>query len=54
MEKRMFCEWYGAYYNAVAKILREAAKSPVTRQRMQEIIREQAFSESILAVEPAL
>lgn len=50
----IFSEWYGAYYNAVAKILKVAAKHPVTKKEMRAIIKEQAFSESILAIEPAL
>ncbi|MDE7325465.1 MAG: WYL domain-containing protein [Lachnospiraceae bacterium] len=50
----MFREWYGAYYNTVAKILKEASGHPVTRERVREIIREQAFLESVLTVEPAL
>lgn len=50
----IFNELYGAYYNAVTKILREAIKYPVTKQQIREIVKEQAFSESILAIEPAL
>ncbi|MDE7060075.1 MAG: WYL domain-containing protein [Lachnospiraceae bacterium] len=50
----IFNELYGAYYNAVTRILREAIKYPVTKQQIREIVKEQAFSESILAIEPAL
>ncbi len=50
----IFSELYGVYYNAVAKILKAATQQPVTRQQMQDIVKEQAFSESLLAIEPAL
>ena len=50
----IFDELYGAYYNAVARILRTAAERAVTRQEARRIIEEQAFSESVLAIEPAL
>ena len=50
----IFDELYGAYYNAVARILRTAAERAVTKQEARRIIEEQAFSESVLAIEPAL
>lgn len=50
----IFSELYGAYYNAVANILKEATKHPVSKPEMRRIIEEQAFSESVLAIEPAL
>lgn len=50
----IFSELYGAYYSAVAKILEEATKHPVTKKEIQKIVEEQAFSESILTIEPAL
>lgn len=50
----IFREWYGAYYNAVVKILKTAAKHPVTKKEIRDIVAGQAFSESILAIEPAL
>jgi len=50
----IFSEWNGAYYNAVAGILKAAADHPVTKEEMRRIIDEQAFSESILSIEPSL
>ncbi len=50
----LFDELYSAYYNAVAEILKRASERPVTRQEVREIVEERAFSESILAIEPAL
>lgn len=50
----IFSELYGAYYNAVAKILTEAVKAPVSAQTMRELIAAHAFGESGLNVEPAL
>jgi hypothetical protein len=50
----IFSELYGAYYNAVAAILREAAEHPVSKEEMRKIIGEKAFSESVLTIEPAL
>jgi hypothetical protein len=50
----IFNELYGAYYNAVTKILRAAMEHPITEQQIRNIVREQAFSESILSIEPAL
>ncbi|MEG2000867.1 MAG: WYL domain-containing protein, partial [Evtepia sp.] len=49
-----FSELYGAYYNAVATILRKAIQHPVTKDELRAIISEQAFSESILSIEPSL
>ena len=49
----LFDELYSAYYNAVAEILKRASERPVTRQEVREIVEERAFSESILAIEPA-
>lgn len=50
----IFSELYGAYYNTVAAILRQAIQHPVTKAELREIIDEQAFSESILSIEPSL
>ncbi len=50
----LFSEVYSAYFNAVAAILREAMQCDITDQRMSELIRKKAFSESVLAVLPAL
>ena len=50
----IFSELYGAYYNAVAKILRAAVDHPVTSAELREIVSENAFRESLLTIEPAL
>ena len=50
----IFSELYSAYYNAVARILREAVSHPVTTEEMRRIIAENAFDESALAILPAL
>lgn len=50
----IFSELYGAYYNTVANILKEAARVPVSAETMRRIITENAFGESLLNVEPAL
>ncbi|MBQ9116131.1 MAG: WYL domain-containing protein [Clostridia bacterium] len=42
----LFSELYGAYYNAVAKIIAEAINSPVTVKKLRAIIENEAFSES--------
>ena len=50
----IFSELYGTYYNTVAAILREATQHPITKEELHNIIHEQAFSESILSIEPCL
>lgn len=50
----IFSELYGAYYNTVAKILAEAVDGTLTNVKMQQIINEYAFSESVLTIIPAL
>ncbi len=50
----IFSELYGAYYNAVASILRTAVQAPVTTETMRRLIAENAFGESLLNVEPAI
>lgn len=50
----IFSELYGAYYNVVTKILRAAIEHPITKQQIRDMVKEYAFSESILAIEPAL
>ena len=45
----IFSELYSAYYNAVACILREALRGPVTPEKMRRIISENAFDERRLA-----
>ncbi|MDR1604142.1 MAG: WYL domain-containing protein [Gracilibacteraceae bacterium] len=50
----LFSEIYSAYFNAVAAIITEALQGELTVKRIDEIIREQAFSESVLSIMPAL
>ena len=50
----IFSELYSAYYNAVASILREAVKRPLSMTEMREIARRSAFGESLLNIEPAI
>lgn len=50
----LFHEIYGSYYNAVAKMLSLAVENELTEQKMYEICREKAFSESFLEIIPAL
>ena len=50
----MFSEVYGAYFNAVAAILREVLEGCISDKRMTEIINEEAFGESFLSIVPAL
>ena len=50
----IFSELYGAYYNAVAVILTEAVKRPLSRSELRDIIERNAFCESALNIEPAI
>ncbi|MBQ8836181.1 MAG: WYL domain-containing protein [Clostridia bacterium] len=50
----LFSELYSAYYNAVAKILACAVRGDLNESEMQKIVSENAFSESVLTVIPAL
>ncbi|MDR1766048.1 MAG: WYL domain-containing protein [Lachnospiraceae bacterium] len=50
----LFSEVYSAYFNAVAAIISEALEGGLTAKRMDEIVRKQAFSESVLSIVPAL
>jgi hypothetical protein len=50
----LFNEIYGCYYNTVAKILASAVKRTLTADEMQQIICDNAFSESFLTIIPAL
>ena len=49
-----FSELYSAYYNAVAGILKEAVKRPVSKSEIRGMIENHAFGESVLKIEPAL
>ena len=46
----LFHEVYGSYYNVIAEILAEAVKGKLNRKRMMAIVREKAFSESIMNI----
>ncbi|RGY97584.1 WYL domain-containing protein [Clostridium sp. AM58-1XD] len=50
----LFDKVYNCYYQVVRKILEEAAASPISAARMEEICRELAFEESALAILPRL
>lgn len=50
----MFHEIYSCYYQAVAEILARAADGGITEKEMKAIVDEAAFSESFLAILPAL
>lgn len=50
----IFSELYGAYYRAVAAVITEAVKRPLQKNELRAIIEENAFSESILNIEPAI
>ena len=50
----IFSELYGAYYNAVAAILKTAADHPPTREEMRDIVKKKAFGESMLTIPSAL
>ena len=49
-ENQLFHEVYGSYYNVIACILAEAVEGKLTRGRMMQIVREKAFSESIMNI----
>lgn len=50
----IYSELYGAYYRAVAAILRAAVSRPVTPGEVRQIARREAFAESAPAIESAL
>lgn len=50
----LFSEIYGKYYQAVAAILREAVDSSLTQKRLNEIVQNIGFGESILTIPDAL
>jgi hypothetical protein len=50
----IFSELYGAYYNTVASVLKAALSAPVTPEALRRLIAENAFGESLLALEPGL
>ncbi|MDD3429345.1 MAG: WYL domain-containing protein [Oscillospiraceae bacterium] len=50
----LFNEVYGSYYNVVAAILAEAVDGGLTDSRINDIVREKAFGESILRIPMSL
>ena len=50
----IFSELYSAYYNTVASILKTVIKQPLKKNELRDIVEKNAFSESILNIEPAL
>lgn len=50
----LFHEIYGTYYQVTAAILRQAARGALTQKRLTEIIRQQAFGESLLTMPEGL
>ena len=50
----LFNEIYSSYYSAVAAIIAEAVKGRLTDKDIYDIVREKAFSESIVAIPEAL
>lgn len=50
----LFSEVYGSYFNVLAAILEEAVKKRLTTKKIDDIIREKAFSESELMIKDNL
>jgi len=50
----LFNEIYGTYYRVTASVLREAVAGRLTREGLTELVRRQAFSESVLAIPQGL
>ena len=50
----IFSELYSAYYTTVARILETALQGDVTEKKLQQQVVQNAFSESILTILPAL
>lgn len=50
----IFSELYSVYYNTVAKIMEAAFDPEVTEKDLQRCVAEEAFSESVLTILPAL
>lgn len=54
VKKMIFSELYSVYYNTVAKIIEKAFDSKTVEKDLQQCVVEEAFSESILTILPAL
>ena len=50
----LFHEIYGAYYNAVAAILRAAVRGELTETKLRNLCDDNAFAESFMTIIPAL
>ena len=50
----IFSELYSAYYNAIARILKEAVAHPLSKAELRRIVGQEAFAESLLTIEPAI
>ncbi len=50
----IFNELYSVYYNSVAKIIEAAFNPEATEKDLQQCVVEEAFSESVLTILPAL
>lgn len=50
----VFSELYSVYYNTVAKIIEAAFDPKATEKDLQRFVKEEAFSESVLTILPAL
>lgn len=50
----LFNEIYGTYYQVTALVLREAVKGNLTREGLTQLVREKAFSESVLSLPEGL
>ncbi len=50
----IFSELYSVYYNTVAKILTRALAAEASEEALQKVVLDNAFSESVLTILPAL
>ena len=50
----LFNEIYGKYYQTVAAILREAVNGELTRKKLNQLVQDKAFGESLLTIPEAL
>ncbi len=50
----IFSELYSAYYNTVARILKEACTHSLSKAELRKIVAQEAFGESLLTIEPAI
>lgn len=50
----IFSELYGAYYNAMAKIIDKAIAHPLEKGELSQIVSEYAFGESVMNIEAAI